>query len=492
MATRTAAARRPPSGSIVVAGVGAPARETTALPEFVSRALYDSLLRVNPRTGDLIPGLAEQWLVSEDAKTFVFILRENVKWHDGAPLTADDVAFTLSALADADIRIHPAADFGPLQSITATNARTVSITFREAYCAALTSIGMVPILPKHLLENKSLANLADDEWIGTGPLLLREWRTDTITFTRNPTYWNGAPQIVNWTYRAFPNENAARDAVRQKRADVLVTENPLAEIPNLPIAANEFYALALNTKRAPFDDARVRQAMAAALAPDEFTQTLAGTKIQTSLLASFWAHPNNLTPIPFDAARARQLFSQAGWRDTDGDGVLDQDGKPFEVTLWARAEEPRSELGAQLARQQLAQVGVRAILKLTDRILFLTRAFLQEYDMALVHFNIPLDPDQRYFWASSETEPGFGLNVTGYENARVDQALNAGNRIARCEPNARKNAYAPVFQQLSQEVPMVFLFAPNRFVNARQGVQGIAPSSFAGDFWNLNTWEVAP
>jgi hypothetical protein len=129
---------------------------------------------------------------------------------------------------------------------------------------------------------------------------------------------------------------------------------------------------------------------------------------------------------------------------------------------------------------------------MTDRILFLTRVFLREYDLALVHFDIPLDPDQHYFWSESEDRPGFGLNVTGYSDAAVQNALDAGNRVPRCEPSARRAEYAPVFQALAHDVPMVFLFAPTRVVSAAPAWSGIAPSSFAGAFWNLNQWDAAP
>lgn len=485
---------RAPSGSITLAGYGAPSREITTLPEFVSRALYDSLLRVNPQTGDLTPGLAERWLISEDAKTFVFMLRDDVVWHDGAPFTADDVVFTLRAFSSPDIRTNPAADFGPIAKINATDSRTVSITFEEAYCAALTYIGAIPILPAHRLQEKSLTNVANQDFIGTGPLVLKSWNDNAISFTRNERYWKGAPQILDWTYRWYENENAARAAHLRGQADLVVTRQRAAN-SNAKRALNQFFALALNVKRAPLDDVRVRQAIElgidrAAVVPEEFRGD--ATLLQTSLLPNFWANTQNATQPAFNPQRARELLTSTGWRDTDGDGIVEKDRKSFQVTLWARADENRSEVTAQILRAQLQQIGVRAVLKLTDRILFLTRVFLEEYDLALAQFNIPLDPDQHYFWASTEDEPGFGLNVTGYRNTRVDEALDAGNRVARCEPTARKNAYAPVFQNIAQDVPMVFLFAPPEYLAANANVRGLAPSSFAGNFWNLEAWEKAP
>lgn len=485
-------ATRGPGGSIIVAGVGTASRELTRLPAFVEHALFDSLLRVDPEDGHLLPGLAERWLVSEDAKTMVFILREGVKWHDGSTLTAGDVAFTLNAVSSADVRIRPAADLGPIQGITAKDARTVSVTFREPYCAALAYIGMVPILPRAHLENKDLANLKNEDLIGSGPLVLKSWDEQEITLTRNANYWNGAPQIIDWSWRGFPDEAAALNAVRQNRADVYVGSGGIPETQAAEIPANEFYALAFNVKRKPFDEPTVRQAIAAALdrARIAKAQAPSGLILDTSLLPDFWVSPN-VSQTAYDAARARQLLADAGWRDTDGDGIVDRAGRPLQVTLWAQSDEPRSELTAQLLREGLARVGVSAVLKMTDRTLFLTRVFLQEFDLALVHFNIPLDPDQHYFWATAEDEPGAGLNVTGYLNERVEKGLAEGNRVNRCDSTGRKNAYIPVFQQIASDMPMVILYAPMEVLSTSERVGGTSPSSFAGAFWNLNTWQVA-
>ncbi len=480
-------------GSVVIAGVGTPSHEITALPEFVADGVFDSLLSINPKDGSLAPGLAEQWLISDDAKTFVFTLRQGVRWHDGQPLTTDDVVFTLKSLSDPNIRIKPAADFGPMEDVTAPDARTVRVTFREPYCAALTSIGGVKILPKHRLENKSLTDVAPEDLIGTGALVLNKWDDTILTFSANPSYWNGAPQIVNWTYKIFPNERAALDALAQGQADLMVGISAAPSIQDAAVPANEFFALAMNTTRKPFDDVRVRQAIAMGIDRAALVNQMGADaqSLETSSLPTFWADPGVSQPS-YDITKARRLLLDAGWRDSDGDGILDKDGKPFQVSFWAEGNDPRAELAAQLLRAQLQRIGVRGILKLDDHMLFLTRIFLQEYDLSLAHFNIPLDPDQHYFWASSENKPGYGLNVTGYSNSRVDDALAAGNRVSKCDASARKNAYAPAFQQLASDVPMVFLFAPPRNINTIPQLQGITPSSFAGPFWNLNTWELAP
>lgn len=482
-----------PGASVRIAGFGTPSREITSLPDFVSHALYDSLLRLDPADGHLLPGLASRWLVSEDAKTFVFTLRDGVRWHDGTLLTADDIVFTLKTLSRPSVRINPAGDFGPIADVKATDANTVTVTFQEPYCAALTYIGMLDILPAHLLQNKPLTNVATQDLIGTGPLILKNWQNDTLTFTRNPNYWNGTPKIADWTYRAYPTEIDARTAVARGQADFVASFHNLVapQVTSRPL--NEFFALAMNVPRPPLGDPRLREAISLgidrpALIPEEFGT--AATMLETSLLPAFWANPRSVSQSSFDPKRAQQLIAQAGWRDMDGDGIVEKDGKPLELTLWAQADESHSELVAQILRVQLRQIGVRAVLKMTDRILFLTRVFLHEYDLALVHFNIPSDPDQHYFWSETETEPGFGLNVTGYSNSRIEDAFSAGNSVARCDPGARKSAYTPVLQQIALDLPIVFLFAPPEYVATAAQLRGVSPSAFAGDFWNLNTWEL--
>lgn len=484
----------PPSGAVVVAATGVLTTEITALPQFVTRALYDSLITVNPSDGSLAPGLAERWTVSDDAKVFTFTLRSGVKWHDGTPLAADDVVFTVKALSDPDIRITPGADFGPLEDARAVDDRTVRVTLSEPYCAALTSIGILPILPAHRLEGKPLTSVPPTDLIGTGPLILEQWNESSVTFKANAAYWNGAPRVASWTYSVYATESAARAAVSGGQADVTWLDTPTGGGPEFVRPVNEFYALALNNGHPPFDDLRARQAVASALDRAEITRAggAGAVGLETSVLPSFWAYPSGLAQASLDRARARTRLTQAGWRDTDGDGIVDKAGKPFEVTLWAQADEPRAETSAELVQAQLAEIGIRAILKLNDRLLLLTRIFLQEYDLAIVHLNIPLDPDQHYFWASSETEPGYGLNVTAFTDARVDNALQVGNRAAQCAPGARKTAFAPVFEQLASETPMVFLFAPAHSAQTSARLSGPAPSPFAGPFWNLNQWQVQP
>lgn len=482
----------------MVAGVGKVQRDVTNLPPFISAALYDSLLHLSPSDGSLEPALAKSWQVSNDAREITFKLRDGLKWSDGVPLTADDVVFTIKTLSDPKTRLTPTADFSNLVDVHATDSQTVVVQLKEAYCPALTFVGGIKILPRHILEGKDPGALASSDFVGSGPLILKDWGSDALRFTPNLNYYGGMPVIENWTYKIYDGEEAAQSALA--RGDVDVKEShydPQDDAsPGLfSRPANQFYVLAMNQTRPLLADVRVRRALIAGLDIPGLTREFGGDRaqtLQTSFLDTFWGYPKGVTQPAFDPDKAKQLLGEAGWRDTNGDGIVDKGGAPLQMTLWAQADDPVMEPMAFSIRDQLAQVGVEVILKLDDRAGLLTRLFLQEYDLGLTLFNIPPDPDQHWFWDSSEREPGSGLNISGYSNSRVDELSKEGNQAAGCEPLLRAKAYDEMYKQIGEDSPVAFLFAPSAGIAARGGITGIAPSPFAGDYWNLSEWAPVP
>jgi peptide/nickel transport system substrate-binding protein len=485
----------------------------TNLPRFIADALFDSLLQVDPTNGSLKPGLAESWQVADDARSFTFHLRAGVRWHDGQTLTAQDIVFTVKALSDPNLRLTPAADFGPLADVVALDEHTVQVRLNDAYCPALTNIGTLKILPEHVLGTplsspltkggqEGGAALSADQFVGSGPLVLKTWSADTITFTPNANYWNGAPPIAEWTYRIFATVAEAQAALNAGQVDLLALDaaqdagsSPPPDLKIYTRASNQFYAMAINNEAGIFTDARVRQALAMALnrpglAADSFGKD--AQVLQTSVLPGFWASPTDAAQPAYDPAGARQMLSDAGWADSDSDGVLDKEGKPLRVTLWAVADDPIGEPLAFSVREMLAQVGVQALLQLDDRDGMLTRLFLHEYDLALAPWNIPLDPDQHWYWQSNENKKGDGLNFASFSNSRVDDLLQRGNQTPGCDPNARRSIYAQAYRTIADDVPQVFLFAPPAYLVTRARVLGLEPGPFSGDYWNLNSWQVAP
>ncbi len=207
-------------GSISVGTVGDSNLDINSMNAFIQSALYDSLLRPNPATGALELGLAESYQVSSDAATITFKLRQGIRWHNGDALTAADVAATINAIADPDLRGTPVTDTTFLKKATATDDRTVVVSFSEGYCPGLTSIGTLKIVPRTIAQSSNFPRLSPDQLVGTGPLKLISASDSQLVFGRNADYYLGAPHIDSWTLKLYPNSQALRNAFDAKQIDL--------------------------------------------------------------------------------------------------------------------------------------------------------------------------------------------------------------------------------------------------------------------------------
>ncbi len=490
----------PEGGSLVIGVIGDTNLELNVMPAIVQDTVFDSLLRVDATTGALIPSLADKYTVSDDATTITFRLRAEARWHDGAPLTADDVVATIQAFASPNFRGTPVTDFGPLARAAALDAQTVQIVFSSPYCPALTSIGTLKILPRAIATSANFPRLTPAQMIGTGALKFVSRERTEIVLARNAEYFAGAPHIETWTIRLFADTRALRDAFGAGEIDAFTAapgdDAALEKLAHANIAAaasNQIIALLFNVDTPTLNDPRVRHALNYALDRTTLLNDIAGQGIllDASALPGYWAHPTDLPRFTFDIARARQLLAEAGWRD-DGDGVVKKNGKPLRLELWTEADDPLLEPLAFRIREQYAALGVPVELELGDRAGWMTRAFQHRFDLLLITRKLPLDPDQRWYWQSDQNAKGSGFNFGSYANAPVDGWFADSLRAPACAPERRAALFGEIQRTLVVDPPAVFLLAPKKYLVARARVLGLAPSPFAGDFWNVNEWRVKP
>ncbi|MBI5650554.1 MAG: hypothetical protein HZC40_08945 [Chloroflexi bacterium] len=462
----------PDGGAITLGVVGSNTLEMNVMPEFLQDALFDSLLQIDPATGALKPGLAEAFQVSADATTFTFRLRADVRWHTGAPFTADDVIATINAFASPSFRGAPVTDFGANPRATALDNQTVQMLALSANFPRLTTAQL----------------------IGTGALKFVARNGDAFTLERNADYFRGAPHIETWTVRVFPDFTTARAAFIEKQIDLLpAAPGDYRAIKNFADAqisatdARQIVMLILNADTLPLNDARVRQAFNYAIDRNILISDLAGQArvIDAATLPGFWANPNTLPRYAYDPAKAKQILADAGWVIAS-DGIAKKNGKPLKLDLWMEADDPILEPLAFRLREMYAAVGIQTQLQLNDRPGWMTRAFAHRFDLLLITRALPLDPDQRWYWQASENVKGNGFNFGSYASARVDALIKDSLRVNACEPSKRAAIFGDIQRELAIDAPAVFLLAPKKYLVARDRVLGVAPSSFAGDFWNLN------
>ncbi|UCC62889.1 MAG: hypothetical protein JSV36_19415 [Anaerolineae bacterium] len=305
------------------------------LSRAVGELLFDGLLRLHPQTAALLPGLARDWQVSPDGRTFTFHLRSDVTWHDGQPLTAADVVFTLGVAGDPQGPSPYRLDLAGVAQLTAPTEATVNVTLGQPGCDAPYAVGRVPILPRHLLEGKDLVEAAfNQQPVGSGPFRFVAWDPQQgLALKVNENYWAGRPYLDGWTYRLAPNVTALQDELRLGHAHLARWPAGLetASLPDdwqvIAYPADGWYFLALNNDGPILDDATVRQALALALDRERLLDLALdgqGTLMDAPWLATHWALDRaSLSPLEYDPEGARRLLAEAGWRDDDEDGLLE-------------------------------------------------------------------------------------------------------------------------------------------------------------------------
>jgi peptide/nickel transport system substrate-binding protein len=248
--------------------------------------------------------------------------------------------------------------------------------------------------------------------------------------------------------------------------------------------------LGFNMKDPRFADKKVRQAIAFAIDKDELVEGVLlglGSPANGPFKKDMWVYNQNVQPYPFDQAKAKALLAEAGWKDSDSDGLLDKDGQPFQFTVMTNQGNKVREQTGLIIQARLAEIGIKMNLRIVE-----WAAFLKEYidkhnfEAIIMSWTIPIEPDLFDVWHSSKTREG-ELNFISYKNADVDRLIDDGR--FSFDQAARKAAYDRIQEIFYDDVPYVFLFVPDAMpvVSRRFIGPEVTP---AGMGLNMNDWYV--
>lgn len=455
---------------------------------------YDKALRL---TGDL----AERWEVRDGGLTIRFYLRRHVRWHDGAPFTADDVQFTYHSLIDPAVRTPYRGDFERVRALTVVDPWTVDVAYAEPFAPSLSSWTM-SIMPRHRLEGQDLhATPFARNPIGTGPYRFRRWRSaELLELDANADYFEGAPAIRGWIERVIPDEATTFLELQTEGVDLTSltplqyrrqTDTPFfqAHYQRARYPSFGYTYLGYNLQHPLFQDLRVRQALNLAIDKTEIVRgALLGLgQVATGpFLPDTWAFDPTVPPAPHDPERARALLATAGWRDTDGDGWLDRDGQPFRFTILTNQNLTR-ELTAQIIQQRLKVIGIQAQIRVVEWSSLLAHFIHpRRFDAVLMGWGLSPEPDPYDIWHSSKTKPG-EFNFIGYANPAVDQLLEAGRRTF--DQTQRAEIYHRLQRLLYDDQPVCFLYVGDALPIIHRRIRNIEVAP-AGLQHNLIDWYV--
>lgn len=448
--------------------------------------LFRGLTQID-QDGRVIPDLASDWTIT-DEKVYTFRLQPDQFWHDGRPVTAEDVLFTIGILQNPDVVDIPnLAILWRTVKVEKVDTYTVRFTLSEPFSPFLdyTAIGL---LPQHIYSNVPATELASKPLngtpIGSGPMMVEAMAADHIRLKPSPFYAGASPYLAALEFRFYPDHPSMLTGYMENQIDgigrILPSEFPIAaaqdDLALFSAVQARFLSITFNMDNANvpfFGDKAVRQALYYGLNRDALVEEVAmglGVVAHSPLLPENWAYNAKIQHYIYNPDQAKQLLDGAGWIDSNSDGVREKDGVPLQFLLYASDELLQSALIQRIALDWQA-IGVRAV-PTSLPFVSLMSDFLQprKFDAALTVWDIPGDPDQYWLWHSTQIEEG-GLNYAGWRNEEVDDLLQKARSISN--ESERKALYGRFQEIFADAAPSLLLYYPVYTYGVNKRVQNV-------------------
>ncbi len=497
----------PDYGDIKVEGsIGEPSNLIPALSSDSASSqatgrMYVNLIRYN-KALEIEAYAAESYEVLDEGLRLRFVLRKDLRWMDGRPLTVDDVEFTYRLMIDENTPTAYAGDYKRVKEFKKIDLYTFEATYEKPYARALIS-WMIDILPKHALEGQDLHTTPlRRNPVTSGPFKLKSWQPGSrLTLVANDKYFKGRPYLDGVVIRVIPDLTTMFLELRAGKIDamgltpqqyVYQTDNPAfsQKYEVYRYLSLGYTFMGFNLKSPLFGDKRIRQAFAHAINKNDIINgVLFGQGIPTigPYTPGTLFYNDKIAPYEYSLEKASALLSQCGWRK-GADGLLTKDGQPFEFTILVnQGNEQRAKI-AVIIQSQLKKLGITANIRAVEWAAFLND-FLNKgfFDALILGWSSTLDPDLHSVWHSSNSFAG-GLNFIGYSNAEVDELIEEGR--STFNDDVRKKCYDRIQEILHDEQPYSFFYVPYSFSAISKRFKGLEPVPVMGIEHNLPEWWV--
>jgi peptide/nickel transport system substrate-binding protein len=467
--------------------------------------LFESLIGNDVRNGQPAPtGLADSWEIAPDGATYTFHLDTDATWHDGVDVTAEDVQFSFDAMADPDLgSAYTGAFLDATKSWRVIDDDTFEVIAHEPLATFLFDLVPVFIIPKHIWESIPSTDWRTDPGatgidplrvIGSGPFKFQEWRQgESVTVVRNDEYHGKVPYIDAYVLRIWSDQTALVNALITGEIDAAGLEptdvQTVAGTAGLQVAtfSTPDFTLYLTNldpqKTTLFLDQRVRQALLSALDRESMVRDILlgqGEVAQgTQPVISYAYAPDQLTTTyAFDPAHAQALLSEAGWSDTNGDGIVDKGDQPFSFELIYRSGSPTNDQLVAYMQDAWRDVGVEVIPRALEfPALVETISGDHEFDVALISFSWDASFTQDSMFACDQYTGGF--NVVKYCNADVDELFDEAKRTLDLE--TRRRLLIQATNLINDDLPVAVMFFGARSVGYSDRLQNYKPTAWGTD-----------
>ena len=475
--------------------------------ELIKYALFTPLIQYDENL-EVRPYLAESWELLGDTGV-VFSLRRDVRWHDGQPVTAEDVVFTFDLAKDpATGSLIGSAYITEVARAEVVDSYTVRFTFARPHAQALEDFWWPPV-PKHLLEDIPPAELRNAPYnrapVGSGPYRFVEWRAnERLVIERNPDFpeaLGGPAELERVVFRIVPETSTLLTELLTGGLQVNIPVVPdqaaqIEENANLELFAfpsRTVYFIGWNTRREPFTDARVRRAMTHAINRQEIIEALLegyGSPATSTIPPWSPLYPETVEPLPYDPQQAMRLLEEAGWTDRNGDGIRENAaGRPLRFTLLS-SDAPLNRNVVAVVQSQLRQVGVDAQVRSLEFQTLLTQHRARDFDAVLqtwVLDNFQVASAPAALFHSRWADVPRSANRSSFANPRADSLIDAG--AAETDPERAREIWAAFTELLNQEQPFTFMFWLDELAGVSRTLGGVVMDP-RGEFVSIADWHV--
>ena len=431
--------------------------------------------------GVFVPGLATEWTVNDDATEYTFKLRDDVTFHDGTPFNAEAVKYTLDRIVNPDTQAQSALSaIGPYKESEVVNDHEIIVRFNSGFAPFLDSLSgpyLVPVSPT-ALERVGSEDWGIKEFVGTGPFKFESMvLNDEIVLTRNPDYkWGpeflgqtGPANVEKLIYK-FIEEPATRTAALETGEIDFMDQAPEIDFANLEANPDMVtvrmpqpgsgYALMFNQQKFPTSELPVRRAMQLAMDRQGFIDTVYngfGKPACSPLTSTIFCYdPATCDMYPTNLDEANKTLEDAGWVDSDGDGVREKDGQPLVVQHYFRSDAGAAAAEAAFLKDNMAKVGIDVELNGLARSGYFDAVRSGQHNTQ-GWWDTGTDPDiVRIFFHSSNA--GGGTNRNNYVNPEMDKLID--DAAAQPDPAARCALYSTIQKKVKDEAIMEFWSDP--------------------------------
>ncbi|MGN0658981.1 MAG: ABC transporter substrate-binding protein [Emergencia sp.] len=458
-------------------------------------ALLFAGLTAHDADNQVVPALAESWDYDEDSCTYTFHLREGLTFHDGEPLTSEDVKFTLEAILDPENQSEIISNYTDIEEIRCPDELTAEIRLSQNN-VAFPDYMTIGILPAHLLEGEDLATCTfNQNPVGAGPYMMTEWDPgQSITMEKFDGYYAGEPNIDTVIFKIVPDTDAR--AMQLESGDIDMAQITAKTAGDIEKTGNfnvyrmetaDYRAVAYNFAGSPLFSRypELSGILSCGIDRDAIIESVLlgeGQKAYSPIQKNRY-NDETMEKFEYDPEKCQQLLEEDGWKK-NSDGYYEKDGTVLEFVISAMADDQVRVDMAKMCANQLQKIGVKASAEAKPSLDWAGQ------DCCIIGWGSPFDADDHTYKVFSS---GAGDNYTGYSDAKVDRILAEARHTEDGEERAA--LYADFQQALTENMPYTFIAYVDADYAVRKNISGITENTILGHhgvgvFWNIAEWSI--